>query len=268
MSINFTVLGSSSSDNYALIPVSYTRVLIDANFSRNRIVKYLEKIDTPAKTLDAIFITHEHSEHATRLRELLKYPNIQFFTNQNTLQPPQRQISRPRNWNTFDSRSSFNYKNLTVGAFSIPNPNDAYGPAVGYHFKYTNEAYGDYKSLAWGTYLGFPPKLVQEKIRHKDILIFQCNYDLNLLDADERRAGSIKLRINSRHSHLSNQDAFNFLIITPNSWKKVYLTDLSKGCNDPRCTESLCSPLSTDSNGFEINIIAPAEALESILIFI
>src|SRR5215213_1219680 len=77
--MRFTVLGSGSTGNAVLITAGKTRVLVDAGLSAKEILRRLADVGEDCARLDAVLITHEHSDHAGGLRVLLKSINCQVF---------------------------------------------------------------------------------------------------------------------------------------------------------------------------------------------
>ncbi|HYE64204.1 MAG TPA: MBL fold metallo-hydrolase, partial [Pyrinomonadaceae bacterium] len=70
--MKFTILGSGSTGNAVLIVAGETRVLVDAGLSARETVRRLALVGEDAARLDGIIITHEHGDHASGLRVLLK----------------------------------------------------------------------------------------------------------------------------------------------------------------------------------------------------
>lgn len=259
MSLNFQILGSSSAGNCSYLSTPETRILIDVGFTGKKIQEMLTTRGQSIDAIDAVFLTHEHSDHSIGVKGLARKENIQFFANRDTAHAIQSKLPRKVCWHLFETGTTFHYKDLEITTFSIPH--DAYDP-VGYIFKHKE------KSLAWVTDLGYIPKLVQEKIRDVEILILEANYDEALLDEDTKKPWSIKQRIKGRHGHLSNDDAFEFISSTNNRWKQVYLAHLSRDCNDVEKLKNLFSPLLHPTNTFEIEIINPNEQLINSLVLI
>src|SRR5215831_18262177 len=69
--IRFTVLGSGSTGNAVLISTERTNVLVDAGLSAREILRRLAVVGIDRENIDAVLITHEHSDHAGGLRVLL-----------------------------------------------------------------------------------------------------------------------------------------------------------------------------------------------------
>ena len=77
--MRFTVLGSGSTGNAVLISSERTNVLVDAGLSAKEIVRRLREVGVDPADLDAILITHEHSDHAGGLRVLLGSVNCPVY---------------------------------------------------------------------------------------------------------------------------------------------------------------------------------------------
>ena len=73
------VLASGSSGNAALVTAGETSVLVDAGISalavRTRLAEFGRRLDD----VDAILVSHEHSDHVQGLRVLLKRDQIPVF---------------------------------------------------------------------------------------------------------------------------------------------------------------------------------------------
>lgn len=70
--MKFTVLGSGSTGNAALISSGKTNVLIDAGLSARELMRRLALVGVAVEDLDAVVITHEHTDHVGGLRVLLQ----------------------------------------------------------------------------------------------------------------------------------------------------------------------------------------------------
>ena len=233
MSVEFQILGSSSGGNCALLQTGHTKVLVDVGFSAKRIACLLEAVGESLDTIDAVFLTHEHCDHAQGIRGLARRADLPVFANRDTADAVQAKATKPINWKVFQTGTDFTFRDLKVRSFALPH--DAYDP-VGFTFNWGEDGdlFTPARSLAWVTDLGYVPEHVKEHIRHVHTLVIEANYDEELLERDERRPWSIKQRIRGRHGHLSNNAAFD--LVTELSKKsileKVYLAHLSKDCNN------------------------------------
>ncbi len=235
MSLRFKILGSSSRGNCALLITENCRVLIDAGFTAKRIGEMLEEAGESIDQLDAVFITHEHSDHIAGMRGLARYNNLPVFANHATAQAVQRPLKRALKWQMFETGSTFRFRDIEIETFSIPH--DAYDP-VGFVFSHgEDDLFSPRRKVAWVTDLGYVPELVRQKIRGVDILVVESNHCTDLLQRSDR-PWSLKQRIAGRHGHLSNTATRELLLgMESPSWKHVFLAHLSGECNSLEAVE-------------------------------
>lgn len=251
----FQILGSSSGGNCALLRTGQTKVLVDVGFSAKRIGCLLEAVGESLDAIDAVFLTHEHSDHAQGIRGLAKRADLPVFANRDTADAVQAKATKPVNWKVFQTGTDFTFRDLKVRSFALPH--DAYDP-VGFTFNWGEE--GDLftppRSLAWVTDLGYVPEHVKEHIRRVHTLVIEANYDEDLLDRDERRPWSTKQRIRGRHGHLSNHAAFELIteLCEQSILEKVYLAHLSKDCNKACLVRDKFASL---SQSLSIDVVEP-----------
>ncbi len=232
MSVEFQILASSSSGNCALLDTGQSKILIDVGISAKRIEKLLVEIGESVDSIDAVFLTHEHSDHCEGIRGLSKRADLPVFANRETAEAVQAKLSKHANWQVFQTGTEFSFRDLSVRSFSLPH--DAYDP-VGYIFKWgdVGDLFSPPRSLAWVTDLGYVPEHVREHLRKVQILVLEANYDDKMLELDKRRPWSTKQRIRGRHGHLSNQAAYELIeeLSKESLLQNVYLAHLSKDCN-------------------------------------
>jgi phosphoribosyl 1,2-cyclic phosphodiesterase len=61
--VRFTVLASGSKGNATVVSGGHTRILVDCGLSCRELFRRMKLVDEAPETLDAILITHEHSDH-------------------------------------------------------------------------------------------------------------------------------------------------------------------------------------------------------------
>ena len=258
MSSDFNILGSSSSGNCALLRTGNSKILIDAGFSGKRIGLMLETVGESIDTIDAVFLTHEHSDHAQGIRGLAKRSDLPVFANRDTAEAVQDKLVKKVNWQVFQTGTGFQFRDIEVRSFSVPH--DAYDP-VGFTFHWgeIDDLISPAQSLAWVTDLGHMPEHIKQHIKSVQILVLEANYDEMLLESDERRPWSLKQRIRGRHGHLSNDACFEALSALNGSStvREVYLAHLSKDCNTLELVQNKFAPLTGGTSSFTIKVVDP-----------
>jgi len=85
--IQFCSLYSGSSGNALFLKTAQTKILIDAGLSGIKIINALTSIGEDAKTLNAILVTHEHSDHIQGAGILSRKLDIPIYANCKTWTP-------------------------------------------------------------------------------------------------------------------------------------------------------------------------------------
>ncbi len=182
---------------------SRTRLLIDAGLSRKETTERLAALGIELRSLDAILITHEHSDHTSGLPVMAKKRDdmhIPIYVSRLTA-PAVNWGEAVPNLELFQAGQSFTIGDIEVTSFTIPH--DAADP-VGFSLR----AEGIKVSIA--TDLGYLPASVRDHLRGSDVLLLEANHDLNMLKVGPY-PWSVKQRVMGRMGHLSNDAACAFL---------------------------------------------------------
>jgi phosphoribosyl 1,2-cyclic phosphodiesterase len=220
---NVCMLASGSKGNAAFIQCGSKRILIDAGISYRRICRGLHDVGCDVSDLDAVFITHEHSDHVSGLPVLLKHSAMPVYTTRETWQAIGEAIE------PYDRRFVRLTRKVCLGAMDVvpfATSHDAAYP-VGY------TVYSSGCKITLATDLGYVSPDVEAAAAGSDILILESNHDEELL-----RHGpyprSVQSRILSRLGHLSNRTAADFLTRIPRRrLMKVLLAHRSEKNNTP-----------------------------------
>ena len=256
MPLRVQILGSSSGGNCALVETGESRFLIDAGFSGRKIEGMLAARGLSARDLDAVLVTHEHTDHAAGIRGLAKFEQLEFFATPDTASAIQRGLKRAVPWRTFQSGQRFRLRDCVVEALKLPH--DAYDP-VGFVVTTgrPDDLFDPLRQVAWVTDLGHIPAGLGERLKSVDLLVLEANHDDDLLDDDPHRPFSVKQRIRGTHGHLSNATAAQFLRETDlPRIKHVCLGHLSTDCNDPA---EVRKTFGAHCGGAPIHIVPPGE---------
>lgn len=225
---NFCSLYSGSSGNSSLVQGNNVNILVDAGESAKKIENALSSINVPANTLNAIVVTHEHSDHIKSIGTLSKKYNIPVYATEKTWQAMPEQAAKidPKLMRTFSSSTKFYVEDMEILPFSIPH--DAADPC-GFNFKY------DDKKISIATDLGHITPELLNRIDDSSFILLESNYDPEILKFS-KYPYYLKHRISGEYGHLSNIDAgklLSKLTKTNKSLSSVMLGHLSKENNFP-----------------------------------
>lgn len=256
MAMRFTILGSSSSGNCALLQSDDCTVLVDAGFSARRLGEMIERAGLTLDHVDAVFLTHEHGDHCVGLNGLCRRPGLKVFANRGTAAACQAVLKRRPAWQVFETGTRFRFRDLDVESFAVPH--DAAEP-VGFVFSQgEGDLFSPRRAVAWVTDLGYAPELVRQRIRDVDLLVLESNYDPHLLRHDRKRPWSVKQRIAGRHGHLSNEAARDLMTsIERPLWRHVCLAHLSRECNSLDAVRTTFADYLRPAPAFALSIVAP-----------
>ena len=223
--VQFTILGSGSGGNAAYLETPSARVLIDCGFSAKRIRSALLDLDRTPERLDGILITHEHSDHIHGLKVLAAKLGIPVYCNRHTAEEIRLHHDCTFDFQIFETGNSFEIGDLGVDTFCIPH--DATDP-VGFVLHTPAVQIGFLTDLGHGT------RLIADRVRQAEVLLLETNHDVDMLNNDPHRPWNLKQRILSRHGHLSNEGAADFLEqLVHADLQHIFCAHLSRDCNTP-----------------------------------
>lgn len=227
------MLASGSSGNAALLSTNNARILLDAGLSLRELTRRLAAIGEEIERLDAILITHEHSDHISGLAALARSKKFRapIYLTRFTAPLIDWGEAQPR-IEAFQAGASFQIGDIDVNSFSIPH--DAADP-VGFGF----EA-GDVR-IAAVTDLGYIPESVKYHLRRTDLVLLEANHDLEMLKVGPY-PWPVKQRVMSRVGHLSNLVMCEYLQREfPASVTHLVLGHLSEQNNHPEIVRDLAT---------------------------
>ena len=229
-----------------MLATESTRILLDAGLSLRELSRRLALIGEDIRRVDAVLITHEHSDHVAGLPVLARNREIRASIHITRLTEPGIDWgeTRPERLETFQAGAAFQIGDIGVESFSIPH--DAADP-VGFRF----EAEGVRIGVA--TDLGYIPESIKYHLRGTDLLLLESNHDLDML-----RVGpypwSVKQRVMSRVGHLSNLGMSDYLRNDLNSsTAHLVLGHISEQNNHPEIVRRTATE-ALDGRGLETRL--------------
>ena len=222
MSLQICVLASGSSGNCTLVRSGATAVLVDAGLSARETAQRLERTGCAMEHIQAICLSHEHSDHTAGVGVLHRRHKIALFANRGTIDGLSEETAGNLAWNIFQTGSPFTVGSLRIDPFSVPH--DANDP-VGFIIS------DDTTRVGIVTDMGSATHLIRERLRHCRAIVLEANHDVAMLQ-DSDRPWSLKQRILGRQGHLSNEHAADLIaeIVGP-GLEQIFLAHLSAECN-------------------------------------
>ena len=232
------VFASGSSGNCLLLSSGDTHILIDAGISMRRVEAALAQTGHTIREIGGVLITHEHSDHISGLKMLLKYHRVPVYA-------PRTVAARLRGMlpeidgclRVIPVGESFLLGQVFVRAFHTPHDTDE---SVGYRVE------GD-GVFALATDMGCVTDEVLDGLMGADTVLIEANHDEEML-----RCGAypvyLKRRILSEHGHLSN-DACALLAqqLARSGTERIILGHLSRENNTPMRAMDTVRPALADS---------------------
>lgn len=221
-------IASGSSGNCIYVGTDTTHVLVDVGISRKRTEEGLKSLGICPGELDAIFVTHEHSDHISGLGVFSRKYNVPIYATTRTVDA----IKGARSLGEIDGElfqtvkadERFTIKDMTVNPMRISH--DAADP-VAYRFSYGRQKIGVVTDL--GTYNDY----TVECLKGMDALLLEANHDVNMLHVGPYPY-PLKQRILGDRGHLSNENSGRLLSrLLHDKLQYIVLGHLSKENNMP-----------------------------------
>jgi phosphoribosyl 1,2-cyclic phosphodiesterase len=224
--VKVTVLGSGSSGNSILVESAGARLLVDAGFSGRDLERRLASLEVDAASIDALLITHDHSDHTRGMGILARRWGIPLYLTDSTRRACARLLNGDERIHPYASAEPVVVGDLLVNPFLTVH--DAVDPVA-----ITVSDLGTGEKLGIATDMGRPTATVRDALRECDLLILESNHDEILL-RESPYPWSVKARISGSHGHLSNRAAADLAAeLHHGGLAAVVLAHLSENSNDP-----------------------------------
>ncbi len=235
--ITIKSLYSGSSGNAVLIKNGSTSLLVDAGLSGITILSALKEIGEDPKSIAAILITHEHSDHIQGAGIMSRKLDIPVYANAKTWDAMSYTLGNValKNIKTFKTGKDFEIESIGIKPFKTPH--DAV-ESVGYSF------FADGEKVTMATDLGHVFDGFFDEIRDCNTVLIEANHDVEML-----RTGPypwpLKKRVMSEVGHLSNECAGEVVLhAAQNGCENFLLGHLSRDNNFPELAHlTVCNAL-------------------------
>lgn len=244
------ILASGSKGNSTLIRTDKINILIDMGINYQYLCSELEKINMIPKEIDAILITHTHSDHIKGLASLVKKTNLKVYI------LPEMQpeiINKVPTTNIYYYEEPMYLEDLKINFIRISH--DVEG--VGFIIEDKTS------SLVYITDTGYINEKYFPMMEDKNLYILESNHDEEMV-MEGPYPYILKQRVLSDHGHLSNNTAAEYLSkIVGKDTRRIILAHISENNN----TEELA--LETTKNylkghNIDIEVAKQYESLDEI----
>lgn len=209
--MEFYILASGSKANSCVVKCDETIIMIDCGGTKKYLTNALSTLDINIEDINALLITHEHSDHIAQLKMFKDTCKIA--------------IGKLDCDNLEVVEKNKNIEIDNVAITPITTSHDATF-SCGFIINFNNE------SLVYMTDTGYVSNTNKEKIKNADYYIFESNHDVEML-MKTNRPMYVKQRILSDIGHLSNDDSSDVLIdVVGDKTKEIVLAHLSEEAND------------------------------------
>ena len=250
--LRYKNLSSGSTGNATLLEASDpvgkpSRVLVDCGMRLSRLLELLAMADVLPTEIDAIFITHEHSDHIGCVAQLASRYNIPVWASSGThaaLQDMQSKLrtKQPTHAQRLTDESGFEslvriatdmclitVGDLQISPFTVPH--DAREPLQ------LTCSDGNVK-LGVLTDLGHASRHVLDQLANCQALLLESNHDEEMLSQSKYPA-FLKARVGGDFGHLSNTQAAGILsAVMHDKLRHVSAAHLSQQNNQPALAQS------------------------------
>ena len=221
MAIDVISIGSSSSGNSYIIMAGGRTILLDVGLTAKRILGALEHFDIDPEEVDAVLITHEHTDHSKSVRAISrKCPHAVFYASKGTVEGagnfiyvPEERLRIVKAGTSFVLRPAEREKEGAENAASSDSPDViistfplSHDAAEPLGFTITSRG----EKLAVVTDTGVVNDEIYAAISDADYLVFEANHDVDMLMFGDYPY-PVKVRIKGEKGHLSNDYAGDVL---------------------------------------------------------
>ena len=227
--MKIVILASGSKGNCTYIETREAKVILDAGITLKQVKVRLHNQGIALDNIDAVFVTHEHSDHIKGLSQLLDYTDAPLYINKTTYENANRRLHGDLDYFVkaiIKPDKLYKIKDLAIVPLKLSHDTDS---CYGYLFRQLNTS----KNVSYGhiTDTGYIPDKYYPILSSINTLTIESNHDVGMLQASSRPQFLIS-RILSDHGHLSNEqctEAIKKFISDKN--KHFILAHVSEECN-------------------------------------
>lgn len=220
--------------------------LVDIGISCRSLVQRMKDLSLKAERINAIFVTHEHSDHVRGIELFSRQFKVPVYITQKTLEACNFTVN-DRLLNFIEPNKQFKLGNVVIHPFS--KNHDAADPCS--YMLSSGGAHGT--NVSFMTDIGSKCENVVKHIKQSDVAFLESNYDDHML-SNGPYPGFLKKRIGGDMGHFSNYQAALLALehATPRL-KHVFLSHLSANNNTPELAFRTFTSLLKERKDLKVN---------------
>jgi len=221
-------LSSGSDGNCAYIGDAESGILIDLGISFKKLKSQLDEYNMSLENIEAVLLTHEHSDHIKGLVTFLKQTDVPIYASQKTAN-----YINEHNPDIIDriiplgEKTNYKLKRCEFMAYKVYHDSvEAYGYKV---------KTADKRIVSYATDTGHFDTALFENIKGSDLCIIEANHDEGMLSCNISYPYLLKKRILGDCGHLSNSACAKAVLeLLKNNTRRFILAHLSSQNNTPQ----------------------------------
>lgn len=228
--MDFINIASGSKGNCTVVATKHTTVMIDDGLNIRTLTERARLANIDLSKINAILVTHEHSDHIKGLASLASKYSIPVYCHKESRDGLDIKVF-PYLTDT-DMDKPFEIGDIEINPFRLPHDSNY---NLGYRL--TDKKH----SVTLATDLGCMNDAIFSNLQGSDLVMLESNHDIQML-----KSGSypflLKQRILSKNGHLSNDDCADTICkLSKTGTKHFVLAHLSQDNNTPElafeCTQ-------------------------------
>lgn len=213
LNLKIDILCSGSKGNSVLVRTDKTSILIDCGSTKKYLQSAFREVGQDPDDLDALLITHGHSDHTSQLKMFQTIPTYAWC-----------ELKKGFDRICIQPEVAFSINELTITPFSLSHDADK---TVGYLIENEKE------KLVYCTDTGYIRQDAFKLLSNADYYVFESNHDVAML-MNTNRPYYLKQRILGDYGHLNNEASANYLCkFIGDKTKAIILAHISEEANTP-----------------------------------
>lgn len=222
--LKIQTISSGSAGNITYIGNQDTGILVDVGLSLTQTQQLLAQANINPHTINAILITHEHSDHIKGVADFATTYGTKIYCYEKATKVLKTHLKLPPHYFSEFSQP-FTIGNITVNFFPVPHDSHF---CLGYTFTC------DQATVGIATDIGQMTETILAFLGTCQIVVLESNHDVNTLRANQKYPDWLKRRILGNRGHLSNLDCGHAIAhLYHQQVSQVILAHLSEKNNTP-----------------------------------